>query len=184
MTTMIVGLGNPGEEYINTRHNVGFAVLGTIAKTLDVTWKFDGTAHANIIETNIDGNKVILAKPQTFMNLSGETVAALKQRFTVDSARIWVVSDDACIDLGVLRVRSEGSAGGHNGLRSIIDALGTQAFPRFRVGIGIPPDAFPLEKYVLARFTPDERKIIDETIRKAASTILASLTSGIVETTQ
>lgn len=180
---LILGLGNPGSDYINTRHNVGFAVIGTIAKKLGATWKTDNALHADIAEVNIDGEKVVLAKPLTFMNLSGDAVAAIARRFNIEAKDIWVIVDEFQLPLGTVRVRKEGSAGGHNGMKSIIEALGTQAFPRFRVGIGMPPDGFPLEKYVLARFPLEERATVDDVIRKTADTIVSSLSTGIVETT-
>jgi PTH1 family peptidyl-tRNA hydrolase len=180
---LIVGLGNPGKMYINTRHNIGFAVIGTVAKKLGVTWKRENDLHSDIAEVNIDGEKVVLAKPQTFMNLSGDAVAAVAERFGIEPKDIWVIVDEFQLPTGTLRVRNEGSAGGHNGMKSIIESLGTQAFPRFRVGIGMPPDGFPLEKYVLSRFPLEERKAIDEAIRKTADVVLDSIKGGITETT-
>ncbi|MCR4312128.1 MAG: aminoacyl-tRNA hydrolase [Candidatus Uhrbacteria bacterium] len=181
---LIVGLGNPGTAYDRTRHNVGYKVVDEIAHQLGWSFANDRQANALVAEGNIDGKKIILAKPQTFMNLSGNAVASLAARYGFAPSDIWITYDDAMIELGVLRVRSGGSAGGHNGMKSIITSLASEAFPRFRIGIGAPPERVALEDYVLGKITSDEQKIINETVKKAATTIVDSLHKGIVETTQ
>lgn len=182
MAILIIGLGNPGREYENTRHNVGFLAVDKIAESLKANWKVNKTAHAEIIETNYHEQKIVLAKPQTFMNLSGTSVTYLANKFKITPANIWVISDDVALPLGTLRVRVGGSAGGHNGLKSIIETLGTDSFVRFRIGINEPQADVPLEAYVLQKFSKDEQKILVPVIDKAHETILKSITAGVSET--
>ena len=181
---LIVGLGNPGKTYERTRHNVGFLVVDDIARQLNWSFANDRKANALVAEGNIDGNKVVLAKPQTFMNLSGQAVASLAAQYGFAPADVWVTYDDVALDMAALRTRKNGSAGGHNGMKSIIASLGTEAFPRFRVGVGPQPELIPLEDFVLGRLSTDEQKVINGAAAKTATTILDSLKKGIVETTQ
>ena len=132
---LIVGLGNPGEQYRNTRHNAGFMTLDLLADKMGACWKKD--RHHRALVTGASG--VLLAKPQTFMNDSGECVGALSRYFKIAPAELLVVYDDIALPLGTLRLREGGSAGGHNGLKSIIAHLGSEDFPRIRVGVGAPP---------------------------------------------
>ena len=120
---LIVGLGNPGDKYENTRHNVGFMVLDLLAKKLDASFSFQSDLQADVTELNVDGTKVILAKPMTFMNLSGEAASKLASKYKVETGDIWTVYDDVDLDFSVLRVRDGGSAGGHNGVKSLIQHL-------------------------------------------------------------
>lgn len=157
---LIVGLGNPGKQYENTRHNAGFMVVDALADELGWKWSKKFLMGALVAEGNINGKKTILAKPQTFMNRSGQAVGKLAKKYKVDPADIVVVYDDADIELGDLRWRDAGSAGGHNGMKSIIHILGTQDFPRLRVGIGRPPEHVSLEDYVLGTMKKNERASI------------------------
>jgi PTH1 family peptidyl-tRNA hydrolase len=157
MANLLVGLGNPGKKYENTRHNAGFIVVDAMAEKLGWKWSKKLFINALVAEGNIDGQKVIIAKPQAFMNLSGQAVGKLTKRFKVNPANIVVIYDDVDIDLGKTRWRDTGSAGGHNGMKSIISTLGTQDFPRLRIGIGKAPDRIPLEDHVLGRFSKEER---------------------------
>lgn len=182
MSLLIVGLGNPGNEYINTRHNAGFLAIDALAKQLDATWKLDKKMHAEICETSSADKKIILAKPQTFMNLSGSSVASLMAKFKVSPADVWIVSDDVALPLGTLRVRTGGSAGGHNGLKSMIESLGTDAFVRFRIGVNEPPAEVPLEAYVLQKFSKDELKTLGGVIEKTRDLILKSVSDGVQDT--
>ena len=178
---LVIGLGNPGPKYEQTRHNVGFRVVDRLAEMLQVTWKRDASSKSAIIETQYLGDKLILAKPQTFMNLSGETAQALAKRFKITPANIWVAYDDVALPLGTLRVRLDGSAGGHNGIKSLIEHLNTPAFARFRLGVNLPSEGIALEDYVLQRFAADEQPIIKVGIECAASLILEQLRSGAKE---
>jgi len=153
---LIVGLGNPGKQYEQTRHNAGFLVVDALADAHNLSWSKKLFINALVAEGNIDGTKIILAKPQTFMNRSGQAVGKLMKRFKLTPEKIVVVYDDVDIERGSVRFREDGSAGGHNGMKSIISTIGTQAFPRLRIGIGKPPEHVPLEEYVLGRMSQDE----------------------------
>lgn len=150
---MVVGLGNPGREYERTRHNAGFLCMDVIAERLGV--KVDRAKfHALIAQTEISGRGVLLMKPQTFMNASGEAVREAAAFYKIPPEHIIVLVDDIYLDVGRLRVRNSGSAGGHNGLKSIIFQLGSEAFPRIRIGVGAKPHPdMPLMDWVLARFS-------------------------------
>ena len=163
---IIVGLGNPGREYENTRHNVGFMTLDKLAEAggIDVLEK----KHKALIGKGmIDGQKVILAKPMTYMNLSGESVRELI-----------VISDDVSLPPGQLRVRKKGSAGGHNGLKNIILHLGHDQFIRLRMGVGEKPTAYDMKDYVLGHFTGDEKKLMDEATKRGADCIRKIMADG------
>lgn len=168
---IIVGLGNPGKNYSNTRHNIGFDVIDTLADKAGIS--IIEKKHKAIIGKGvIDGQKVILAKPQTFMNLSGESVRELIDYYKVDEEQeLIVVSDDISLDVGMIRVRKKGSAGGHNGLKNIITHLGHDTFMRVKMGVGEKPKGYDLADYVLGHFTSDERKTMDEAAKHAAEAI-------------
>ncbi|MBW6411141.1 aminoacyl-tRNA hydrolase [Clostridium weizhouense] len=158
---LIVGLGNPGKEYNNTRHNIGFEVIDNIAKEYNIEinrQKFKGMYG----EGFIDNNKVILLKPTTYMNLSGESIREICNFYKIDNENILVIYDDISLDLGRLRIREKGSAGGHNGIKSIIANLSTDIFPRIKVGVGQPN--VNLVNYVLGKFTKEENEILEESI--------------------
>ena len=164
---LIVGLGNPGSKYDGTRHNVGFDVVDECARRRGLTFE-SCPAEALMARERGPDARLILAKPMTFMNLSGEAVGTLSRYYRVDRADILVVADDANLPLGRLRARPEGSDGGHNGLRSVIDAFGTQEFPRLRVGVGRGESDRELVDHVLSRFEADERGKIEELVTRAA----------------
>jgi PTH1 family peptidyl-tRNA hydrolase len=181
VTKLIVGLGNPGPRYRDTRHNVGFAVVSTLAERHRLSGRTVGSAI--IGEGEIGGARVVLAQPTTFMNDSGRAVAQLKRKYpNVDLADFLVVVDDMDLPTGTLRLRGKGSAGGHNGLRSIIGALGTDAFPRLRIGVGRPPPSIDPIDHVLTRFRPDEREAIDAAIMTAADAVEYWIETDIEET--
>ncbi len=166
---LIVGLGNFGKEYKNTRHNIGFMALDFYANKNGLSIdkkKFKGL----YTETNINNEKVILLEPQTYMNLSGECVRDFVLYFHIDIRDILVIYDDMDLDVGVLRLREKGSAGGHNGIKNIIDHLKTNEFRRVRVGISKDKDKNTID-YVLGKFKEDEKKVIDEKIEKIANLI-------------
>lgn len=187
-TKLIVGLGNPGEKNIGTRHNVGFEVLDRLATNLfpNAAWQFSADFNAEIIEGEISaGQKVILAKPQTYMNDSGKAVQRILSFYNLSIDRVWVVHDDLDLPVGKIRIRNEASSGGHRGVLSIIDSLGSQAFPRFRIGIRNESlDNYTLlpEMFVLQVFEESEKATIEKSIEKTAKEIKKSLKEGIKET--
>lgn len=159
---IIAGLGNPDRQYEGTRHNAGFDVIDKIAEKYNIA--VDAKKHrAYIGKGIIEGQKVILAKPQTYMNLSGESIRSLVDYYKVDEENeLLVVYDDISLDVGQLRIRAKGSAGGHNGIKNIIAHLGTQIFPRIKVGVGEKPKGYDLADYVLGHFSKAERELMDE----------------------
>lgn len=175
---MLVGLGNPGEEYARTRHNVGFRAIELLAKQAGV--KIDrAKCRAFVRQGELAGQKVLLVKPQTYMNNSGEAVWLASQYYKIPPERILVLSDDVSLPVGRIRVRGEGSAGGHNGLKSIIRHLGTEAFPRVKIGVGEKPHPdYDLASWVLSNFTPDEEKQLTPAIENAAAAALEILRNG------
>jgi PTH1 family peptidyl-tRNA hydrolase len=176
---LVVGLGNPGPEYRETRHNVGFLVVDELTKRWRVSDEWREKFDALQIKTTIGDEPVILAKPLTFMNLSGEAVQALAGFYKIDPPDVFVVTDDAMLPLGRLRARRDGGAGGHNGLKSVIQHLGTQAFPRMRVGVGRGDDRRDLGDHVLGRFEAGERDIVSAAVLRAADATETYLREGI-----
>lgn len=163
---LIVGLGNPGREYEDTRHNIGFKVIDNIAKEYNIEinrQKFKGTYGEGFIE----GKKVILLKPNTYMNLSGESVREVIDFYNLDNHKILVIYDDISLDVGKLRIREKGSAGGHNGIKSIIAHLGSDVFSRIKVGVGQPNT--DLVKHVLGKFTKEEMVVLSESIEASTN---------------
>ena len=159
---IIAGLGNPGKEYENTRHNIGFDVIDRLAEEENIA-VMESKHKALIGKGYVAGQKVILAKPQTFMNLSGESIREIVDYYKVDdTAELIVISDDISLDVGQLRIRKKGSAGGHNGVKNIIAHLGTQEFPRIKVGIGNKPEGWDLADYVLSRYSKAEQEALEE----------------------
>lgn len=159
---IIVGLGNPGKEYEGTRHNVGFEVIDRIAEKYNIA--VDTKKHRALIGKGMIGSeKVILAKPQTFMNLSGESVRSLLDYYKVDETEeLLVIYDDISLENGQIRIRAKGSAGGHNGIKNIIAHLGGQEFPRIKVGVGEKPSRYDLADYVLGHFSKSEQEQMEE----------------------
>ena len=159
---IIAGLGNPTLEYEGTRHNVGFDVIDALADQYNIS--VDGRKSRALIGKGIiEGQKAILVKPQTYMNLSGESVGALVDYYKVDEeTELIVIYDDVSLDVGQLRIRKKGSAGGHNGIKNIIAHLGTETFLRIKVGVGEKPKKYDLADYVLGHFSKAERKIMEE----------------------
>jgi len=175
---LIIGLGNPGRRYRGTRHNVGGEVVSHLARRLGIALREEAGFSA-VGRGSIGGTRVLLARPQTFVNVSGAAVLELCRRHRVAPRDIIVVADDLDLPLGRIRLRRGGSAGGHNGLKSIIDALGTTEFPRLRVGIGRPPEGVDPADYVLARFRPEEQPVVAEALERAAQALEAAVTEGI-----
>jgi PTH1 family peptidyl-tRNA hydrolase len=176
---LIVGLGNPGKKYIDTRHNAGWHLLDTIVRRCP-EFRFDEKRSKGLIaRARLAGVNVALVKPQTFMNLSGQAVAPIARFFKVPPERILVAFDDVDLPLAALRLRSKGGAGGHKGMRSLIQQLGTQSFPRLRLGIGRPPGRMPTEAYVLQRFKRDEWETMVVTYEQGLEAIKVIVTEGI-----
>ena len=168
---VIAGLGNPTQKYEHTRHNIGFDVIAYLADQYNIsvnTRKFKGLCGSGFVE----GQKVTLLKPQTFMNLSGQSIREAVDFYKLNPAEeLIVIYDDIALDPGYLRVRRKGSAGGPNGIKDIISHLGSQEFLRIRVGVGEKPESFDLADYVLGRFPAEERKKVDEAVRCAADAV-------------
>lgn len=178
--TLIVGLGNPGKEYAAHRHNVGFRVVDALARAHGLSFSRQKAFQAQVAEGRIAGQRAILTKPRTFMNLSGRAVGRLVRARGVELERLLVVYDDLDLPLGRLRLRPEGGAGGHKGIRSIIDTLGSQAFARLRVGIGRPPGQMDPADYVLHPFRGEEKALLAHVLPRAVAAVECWLAEGIV----
>ena len=176
---IIVGLGNPGRKYEGTRHNMGFDVIDRLVYKNNIPCS--GSKFHSVYGTGMIGTeKVILAKPLTYMNLSGTAVRELVDFYKIDpESELIVISDDIDLEPGRIRIRKQGSAGGQNGLRHIVQCLGTQKFIRIRVGTGGKPEGWELADWVLSRFTMDDRALVDDAIVRAADAVAAICTDGI-----
>lgn len=181
---LIVGLGNPGQKYDRTRHNIGFEIVDALAKSLpDVSLVANKRFQGNAGEFRSAGERMVLLKPSTYMNRSGQSVRAVLDWYKLAPAKVLIVYDDMDLPTGKLRMRLSGGAGGHNGMKSIISHLGTKAFPRLRVGVGSAdksgnPDGAVIS-HVLGRFSPAERKVVDAVILMAVDAIDLSLRKGV-----
>lgn len=178
---IIAGLGNPTAQYEGTRHNVGFDVIDAIAKQYNISVDVR-KSRAFIGKGMIEGQKVILVKPQTYMNLSGESIRGLVDYYKIDPENeLVVIYDDVSLDVGQLRIRKKGSAGGHNGIKNIIAHLGTQIFPRIKVGVGEKPKKYDLADYVLGHFSKGEREQMEEGYQNAMRAVELMLAGRIDE---
>lgn len=177
---LIVGLGNPGPEYAAHKHNVGFQVVDALARAHGLSFSRQKQDRAWVAEGQINGRPALLAKPKTFMNLSGRAVGRLSQRYHIAPQRILVVYDDLDLPLGRLRLRPEGGAGGHKGMRSIIDVLGTETFPRLRVGIDHPQGQMDPADYVLQPFDKERLPLLAQVVAWAVAAAESWLGEGIV----
>lgn len=188
---LIVGLGNPGPEYAGTRHNVGFETIDRIAEKTGVSAEREGllkraaqrikaSGMYEAVDGKFRGRPIALAKPTTFMNRSGAAVSRLMGRYGVEKDDVLVVLDDIYLDVGALRIRQSGGSGGHNGLQDVIDSLGTDAFPRIRIGVGSGFRRGRQADYVLEPFDDDERPAVDDVVDQAADAALTFVTDGIV----
>jgi len=175
--SLIIGLGNPGKKYENTRHNVGFDTIDYLAQKYNIRLSKIGF-KAVYGEGEIEGIRIILLKPQTFMNLSGESVRDIVAWYKIPLERVIIIYDDIDLDSGKIRVRSKGSSGTHNGMKSIIYQLQAEEFPRIRIGIDRPPEKWDLADYVLSKFSKGDREIIEQSIEKAAKAAIMVATSG------
>lgn len=176
----IVGLGNPGKQYEDTKHNVGFHVIDKLAEKYGITVdKFKNKAF--IGDGTIKDKRVLLVKPQTYMNLSGESVREIVNFYKIPQERFVVIFDDTSLPCGSVRIREKGSHGGHNGIRNIIDQMGTDQFYRIKVGIGEKPSGWDLADYVLAKFAPEDLPLMEEGMEKAVQGVELMLSRGIKE---
>lgn len=178
---LIVGLGNPGPKYRDTRHNAGFRVLDRLAERLGARFSKE-KYRALVAETSCEGQRLVLMKPLTFMNKSGLAVARAVRYTSVDLGDVLVVVDDVHLPLGRLRLRSSGSAGGHNGLKSIIAHVSSDAFPRLRLGVGAVEDTADMVNHVLSTFAVGERLQVNEMVEHATDAVMRFVTDGLEQT--
>jgi len=178
-TLLIVGLGNPGREYRGTRHNVGFMLLDRLAENLGVSFS-RVESRSLVTKAEFLGSKLILVKPQTYMNLSGQAVSSLLRFYKVPLERLLVVYDDVDLPLGTLRLRPDGGSAGHKGMQSIIEKLGAQEFPRLRIGVSRPPGRMEAADYVLQDFSKAESELLQEVLIRGTEAVLAFVGEGIV----
>ncbi|OZC87211.1 aminoacyl-tRNA hydrolase [Rhodococcus sp. 06-412-2C] len=176
---LIVGLGNPGPQYEKTRHNVGFMVADALAGRIGGAFSSHKKSNSDIVQARLGRRSVVVAKPRTFMNLSGQPVAALARFFSIDAANIVVVHDELDIDFGDLRLKLGGGEGGHNGLRSISQHLSTKDYLRVRVGVGRPPGRMDPASFVLKPFSAAERKDLGVVVEEAADAAELLLSAGL-----
>ncbi|GGL45176.1 aminoacyl-tRNA hydrolase [Nocardia jinanensis] len=181
--TLVVGLGNPGPAYERTRHNVGFLVADSLAERVGGRFTAHKKSGADLLQARLDGRQVLIAKPRSFMNLSGRPVAALARFFSVPPTEVVVVHDELDLPFGEIRLKRGGGEGGHNGLRSVSGALTTKDYLRTRIGIGRPPGRQDPADFVLKPFSPAERKEVPTVVEQAADAVELLLRVGL-ETAQ
>lgn len=174
---LIAGLGNPGNQYHNTRHNIGFRVVDALAKRVGAD--IDTGKHKGLIGKGMIGSeKIIFVKPLTYMNLSGECIRAVADFYKIPPENIIIIYDDISLDVGKLRIRKKGSAGGHNGIKSIIAHLGSENFPRLKFGVGDKPNGMDLADYVLGRFSGGDESAVQEALDRACDAVECMVTEG------
>lgn len=175
---VIAGLGNPGTKYENTRHNVGFDTINLLSDKYGI--KVSKLKNKALVgDGTINGEKLLLVKPQTYMNLSGESLREIMEWYKVPVSRLIIIYDDVDLPLGRVRIRPKGSSGTHNGMKSVIYQLQSDDFPRIRIGIDKAPEGWELADYVLSRFNAEERKVVNDSIAKAAEAAVAIIASGV-----
>ena len=175
---IIVGLGNPDRQYAGTRHNIGFDTITKLSDLYGIS--LQKKEHKALCGKGvIEGHKVILAQPQTYMNLSGDSVRALVDFYKIEQDELIVVYDDISLDVGQIRIRAKGSAGGHNGIKDIIAKLGTQEFTRIKIGVGEKPKGWDLADYVLGHFKKEEEPVMRDTLSKAADAVKTIMDFGV-----
>jgi len=179
---IIVGLGNPGDRYSLTKHNIGYMVVDMLAIKLGTIFKYENKFKAQMAQIVLNGEKVLLAKPETFMNLSGESIRSILDFYKLSNKDFLVVYDDVSMDVGAVRFRDKGSDGGHNGIKSVIQHLGTQEFDRMKIGIGPQPENMPLEAYVLQNFSKEQIENLKEVVNYSLDAISYYLENDILKT--
>lgn len=175
---LIAGLGNPGKKYASSRHNIGFMVIDQVAKTLNTEFR-RMQSKAMVTTSRYQSNSVILIKPRTYMNNSGQAVNALVRFYKIDLENLLVIYDDADLDFETIRLKPEGSSSGQQGMESVIQSLGTDKFPRLRIGIGRPPGKMPTPNYVLQPFTKEEEEALPFLIERAAKAVFMFMAEDI-----
>jgi PTH1 family peptidyl-tRNA hydrolase len=181
---LIVGLGNPGAEYANTRHNAGFLLVEKLAVQWKCEWAKERKFRARVAKTARNGKRVLLCEPQTFMNLSGETVGAVKNFYQLAVSQLMVVADDADLPLGTVRLRGSGSSGGHHGLESVEQHLGSREFARLKIGIGRKDNVREITGHVLGRFDAAENELVKKVLDRAAAQVETWLDGGLEKAMQ
>ena len=176
---LVVGLGNPGADYAKTRHNAGFLLVEKLASQWQAGWNNERKFVARMAKADHSGKKILLCEPQTFMNLSGEAVAAVQQFYQLPLEKILVVVDDADLPLGEIRLRPDGGSGGHHGLDSVAQHLGSKKYARLRIGIGRKNEARQITGHVLGKFSADESGLLEKVLDRAADQIECWLTAGL-----
>ena len=178
---LIMCLGNPTDVYKNTRHNVGFMFADKLAQQISCNFSNESKFKAQIAKGEYNSEAIWIIKPQTYMNLSGEALSALKNFYKIDIKTLFVVYDDIALDLGKIRFRSKGSDGGHNGIKSIIKHASTQEFDRLKIGIGPQPPFLKSEDFVLQKFTIEQQQVLDKTLKTSVEAFLYYLQEGILK---
>ena len=181
---LIVGLGNPGTEYANTRHNAGFLLVEKLAAKWKCDWANEKKFRARLAKTARDGKRIFLCQPQTFMNASGETVGALKDFYQVPLAQLMIAADDADLPLGTVRLRAEGSSGGHHGLESVEQHLASREYARLKIGIGRKDGLREITNHVLGRFESAEQELMGKVLDRAAAQVETWLDAGMKKAIQ
>lgn len=176
---LITALGNPGEKYSNTRHNIGFMVADKLAEKYNFSFKFDKKFNAETAKAVIGNEPVIVCKPQTYMNLSGEAVRPLLEYYKLSAEDLFLIYDDLSLDLGKVRFRAKGSDGGHNGIKSVIQYVKTEKFDRLKVGIGPQPQFLKSEVFVLGNFASEQKELLNATVNFAAQAVEEYLQLGL-----
>ncbi|KXT74234.1 Peptidyl-tRNA hydrolase [Streptococcus sp. DD10] len=181
MTKLLVGLGNPGDKYFETKHNVGFMLIDQLAKKQNVAFTHDKIFQADLASFFLNGEKIYLVKPTTFMNESGKAVHALLTYYGLDIEDLLIIYDDLDMEVGKIRLRAKGSAGGHNGIKSIIQHIGTQVFNRVKIGIGRPKNGMSVVHHVLGKFEQNDYITILNTLVKVEDTVIRYLEGESIE---
>lgn len=176
---LIVGLGNPGRQYESTRHNAGFMALDVFAERFNPSWEKWQNDKGLLAKAELEGNTLYLLKPMTYMNLSGHAVRGVTSFYKIKPKNILIIFDDMSLPLGSVRLRAKGSAGGQNGMRHIIEQLGTQEIARLRIGIGPRPEYFEGKDFVLSKFTEEQKTLLKEALIKADSAVYDFIVGGI-----
>jgi peptidyl-tRNA hydrolase, PTH1 family len=179
---LIAGLGNPGDIYVHSRHNIGFSVVSSLAKKHRISFKKENSSNSQVVKARINQRQVVMALPLTFMNVSGSALVRLVKKYRIDLGDLLIVCDDLDLEFGRLKLRPGGSSGGHRGIESVKDYLGSQGFARLRIGIGRPPEVIDAAEYVLSPFNKEEKTEVKRIIDAACVCCESWVTKGITKT--